>query len=103
MAGISRDSLLTLEAYARERKDFRARVLAHKKRTQRDEAGFYARSAATGHAMPIARETVRRELGIPAECEAEAQHLEDDERALIPASGHGRTAGHTPDLLRSLP
>src|SRR5438477_3885053 len=31
MAGISRDSLLTLEAYARERKDFRARVLAHKK------------------------------------------------------------------------
>ncbi len=31
MAGISRDRLLTLEAYARERKDFRARVLAHKK------------------------------------------------------------------------
>src|SRR5881394_4597321 len=31
MPRISRDSLLTLEAYARERKDFRARVLAHKK------------------------------------------------------------------------
>lgn len=31
MARIARDSLLTLEAYARERKDFRARVLAHKK------------------------------------------------------------------------
>ncbi|HSV18151.1 MAG TPA: DUF3501 family protein [Casimicrobiaceae bacterium] len=28
---ITRDSLLTLEAYARERADFRARVLAHKK------------------------------------------------------------------------
>ncbi|MDQ2963426.1 MAG: DUF3501 family protein [Pseudomonadota bacterium] len=28
---ISRESLLTLEAYARERKDFRARVLEHKK------------------------------------------------------------------------
>ena len=31
MASITRDSLLTLEAYSRERKDFRARVLAHKK------------------------------------------------------------------------
>ncbi len=31
MAAISRDSLLTLEAYARQRKDFRARVIAHKK------------------------------------------------------------------------
>jgi len=31
MARIARDSLLTLEAYARDRKDFRARVLAHKK------------------------------------------------------------------------
>jgi hypothetical protein len=31
MPRISRDSLLTLEAYARERKDFRARILAHKK------------------------------------------------------------------------
>jgi hypothetical protein len=31
MAQISRSSLLTLEAYARQRKDFRARVLAHKK------------------------------------------------------------------------
>jgi hypothetical protein len=31
MAQISRDSLLTLEAYARQRKDFRARVIAHKK------------------------------------------------------------------------
>jgi len=29
--GIARDSLLTLEAYARQRKEFRARVLAHKK------------------------------------------------------------------------
>ncbi|MGH2550819.1 MAG: DUF3501 family protein [Thermomicrobiales bacterium] len=29
--GINRDSLLTLEAYARQRKEFRARVLAHKK------------------------------------------------------------------------
>ena len=29
---IRRDSLLTLEAYARQRRDFRARVLAHKKR-----------------------------------------------------------------------
>ncbi len=28
---ISRDSLMTLEAYAKERKDFRARVIAHKK------------------------------------------------------------------------
>ncbi|HVE89996.1 MAG TPA: DUF3501 family protein [Burkholderiaceae bacterium] len=28
---IARDSLLTLEAYARERQDFRAKVLAHKK------------------------------------------------------------------------
>ena len=28
---IQRDSLMTLEAYARERKDFRARVLVHKK------------------------------------------------------------------------
>jgi hypothetical protein len=31
MAPINRDSLLTLEAYARQRNDFRARVLAHKK------------------------------------------------------------------------
>jgi hypothetical protein len=31
MATISRDSLLTLEAYAKERPAFRARVLAHKK------------------------------------------------------------------------
>jgi uncharacterized protein YggL (DUF469 family) len=31
MAAISRDSLLTLEAYARQRKEFRARVIAHKK------------------------------------------------------------------------
>jgi hypothetical protein len=31
MPRITRDSLLSLEAYARERKDFRARVLAHKK------------------------------------------------------------------------
>jgi hypothetical protein len=29
---IKRESLLTLEAYARERKDFRARVIEHKKR-----------------------------------------------------------------------
>jgi hypothetical protein len=31
MAQISRDSLLTLEAYAKQRADFRARVIAHKK------------------------------------------------------------------------
>ena len=31
MQGISRDSLLTLEAYAKARQDFRARVMAHKK------------------------------------------------------------------------
>jgi hypothetical protein len=31
MAKISRDSLLTLEAYAKQRNEFRARVLAHKK------------------------------------------------------------------------
>lgn len=31
MAQISRDSLLTLEAYARQRKEFRAKVIAHKK------------------------------------------------------------------------
>jgi hypothetical protein len=31
MPRIARDSLLTLEAYARQRKDFRARVIAHKK------------------------------------------------------------------------
>ena len=31
MARISRDSLLTLEAYAKQRADFRARVIAHKK------------------------------------------------------------------------
>jgi hypothetical protein len=31
MAAISRDSLLTLEAYARQRKEFRAKVIAHKK------------------------------------------------------------------------
>ncbi len=32
VSAISRDSLLTLEAYARQRRDFRARVMAHKKR-----------------------------------------------------------------------
>lgn len=31
MPRITRDNLMTLEAYARERKEFRARVLAHKK------------------------------------------------------------------------
>lgn len=31
MPGISRDSLLTLEAYAKAREDFRTRVMAHKK------------------------------------------------------------------------
>jgi hypothetical protein len=31
MAQISRDSLLTLEAYAKQRNEFRARVIAHKK------------------------------------------------------------------------
>ena len=31
MAKISRDSLMSLEAYARARKDFRAKVIAHKK------------------------------------------------------------------------
>jgi hypothetical protein len=31
MPAISRDSLLTLESYARQRKEFRSRVLAHKK------------------------------------------------------------------------
>jgi hypothetical protein len=31
MPAITRDSLMTLEAYARSRKDFRAQVLAHKK------------------------------------------------------------------------
>ena len=31
MSKLSRDSLLTLEAYAKSRKDFRARVIAHKK------------------------------------------------------------------------
>jgi len=31
MPKISRDSLLTLEAYSRQRKEFRARVMAHKK------------------------------------------------------------------------
>ena len=31
MAKIARDSLLSLEAYARQRKEFRARVLAHKR------------------------------------------------------------------------
>jgi len=31
MAAISRDSLLSLESYAKSRKDFRARVIAHKK------------------------------------------------------------------------
>jgi hypothetical protein len=31
MQKISRESLMTLEAYARDRKDFRARVIAHKK------------------------------------------------------------------------
>ena len=32
MHKLSRDQLLTLESYARQRKDFRARVMAHKKR-----------------------------------------------------------------------
>ena len=31
MHKISRDSLMSLESYAKARKDFRARVLAHKK------------------------------------------------------------------------
>ena len=31
MAPISRESLLSLEAYARSRKDFRTKVLAHNK------------------------------------------------------------------------
>ncbi|MDE2367249.1 MAG: DUF3501 family protein, partial [Betaproteobacteria bacterium] len=31
MPRISRDSLLTLEAYAKARQDFRTRVMAHKK------------------------------------------------------------------------
>ena len=31
MARIARDSLLTLEDYARQRRDFRAKVIAHKK------------------------------------------------------------------------
>ena len=31
MSRLSRESLMTLEAYAKERKDFRARVIAHKK------------------------------------------------------------------------
>jgi glycerol-3-phosphate dehydrogenase subunit C len=31
MAAISRESLMTLEAYAKARKDFRAKVIAHKK------------------------------------------------------------------------
>src|ERR1700692_4669675 len=31
MHKLSRDSLMTLEAYAKARKDFRARVIAHKK------------------------------------------------------------------------
>jgi hypothetical protein len=31
MPAITRDSLMTLETYARSRKDFRARVLEHKK------------------------------------------------------------------------
>ena len=31
MPRITRDSLMTLEAYAKARKDFRARVIAHKK------------------------------------------------------------------------
>jgi hypothetical protein len=31
MARITRESLMTLEAYARERKDFRAKVMAHKR------------------------------------------------------------------------
>src|SRR5262245_62721171 len=31
MQKLSRDSLMTLEAYAKSRKDFRAKVLAHKK------------------------------------------------------------------------
>jgi len=31
MQKLSRDSLMTLEAYAKARKDFRARVIAHKK------------------------------------------------------------------------
>lgn len=32
MPAITRDSLMTLEAYARERKQFRARIIAHKRR-----------------------------------------------------------------------
>src|SRR5207247_3681592 len=31
MSKLSRDSLLTLEAYAKARKDFRSKVIAHKK------------------------------------------------------------------------
>jgi hypothetical protein len=31
MAKIARDSLLSLEAYAKQRKEFRAKVLAHKR------------------------------------------------------------------------
>ena len=31
MQKLSRDSLMTLEAYAKARKDFRAKVIAHKK------------------------------------------------------------------------
>jgi hypothetical protein len=31
MAGVARDSLLTLESYARQRAEFRARVIAHKR------------------------------------------------------------------------
>ena len=31
MPRITRESLMTLEAYAKARKDFRARVIAHKK------------------------------------------------------------------------
>src|SRR5690242_21558356 len=35
MHKISRDSLMSLEAYARARKDFRAKVLAHKKQDRK--------------------------------------------------------------------
>lgn len=52
---ITRDSLLTLEAYARERADFRARVLAHKK----------ARTVHLGHHVTLAFEdelTIRYQI-----------------------------------------
>ena len=40
MAAISRDSLLSLEAYAKSRKDFRARVIAHKRNRTLALGGF---------------------------------------------------------------